>query len=383
MRAEIAEAWTGQRVPFHIELRSTGTFAGTASFDLPQLPGTLIVKTGSPVVSSEDVGEVSYFIQTHTFSLFSQQDGILEVPPITVRFSARNGFTGPAHEIDAATPAWQVTLKRPPGTDPATFLVTTRSLGITESWDPAPGEAKVGDVFKRTIVQRSPDLSGIALAPAPATAPDGFRVYPPAVEVNDDFQRGNFLGERRETLTYLVQQSGALELPALTYTWWNPERQSLESKTLPAVSLVVAAPPPVPDVATGPGLRTWLPALAALIAVATLVWQRQRIRDFIQECRKKLNPPDRVAARHLLRACRRNDAPAAARAWAAWQSASPPAFTANPELRSAVLDLQRQLFGQPEGTPWHGRILAAAFTASLKAPAHDAPRASPLPPLNP
>ena len=40
VRVPEATAWIGQRVPFFVELSARGSFAGTASFDLPQIPGT-------------------------------------------------------------------------------------------------------------------------------------------------------------------------------------------------------------------------------------------------------------------------------------------------------------------------------------------------------
>ena len=82
----------------------------------------------------------------------------------------------------------------------------------------------------------------MALAPASTTAPDGIRVYPGDAQTQDQLERGDFLGERRDTLTYLVQKPGTLELPALTYVWWNPKTEELQSTTLPAVTFEIAPP---------------------------------------------------------------------------------------------------------------------------------------------
>jgi hypothetical protein len=95
VRAPDAKAWVGQRVPFYVELRATGSFAGVANFDLPQLPGTIIMKIGNPVVSSQEIEGQSWFVQTHEFALFSQKPGRLDMPAFAVRFSSRDGFTGP------------------------------------------------------------------------------------------------------------------------------------------------------------------------------------------------------------------------------------------------------------------------------------------------
>ena len=149
-------AWIGQRVPFTIELRARGSFSGSASFDLPQVPGTLIVKIGNPVVGSKQLDGENWVVQSHEFALFSQQVGTLEIASFPVRFERREGFTGAAEAVQAETPVLKFQIERPPGSEDINFLVTTDSLELSESWEPEPGPARVGTVFKRSIVQRAP-----------------------------------------------------------------------------------------------------------------------------------------------------------------------------------------------------------------------------------
>jgi len=386
VRMAAPKAWVGQRATLYIELRAPGSFVGTANFELPQIPGTLLMKIGNPVVLSRDIEGASWFIQTHEFALFSQKAGVLEVPAFPVTFSRLEGFVGAATEVKAKTSTATIEIQRPPGSEQIGFLVTTESLEVTEAWDSPPGPSKVGAMFKRTIVQRAPNLTGMALAPAPTTAADGIKVYPGNAETNDKLERGDFLGERRETITYLLQKPGTLSLPALTYVWWNPKTQTLEFKTLPAVTFEVAAPPaassPVANVAAR---RTWPWVLAAALLVGLSVWQGRRVAGWATRFWKKLNPPDRVAARQLLRACRRNDAASAETAWNAWRDAQSVGFQPVPELRAPVLGLQRQLLGPPPATPWRGDGLARAFErhqATAKTSFSHKP-ASALPELNP
>ena len=385
MRPPEEKAWIGQRVPFFVELRARGSFSGTASFDLPQLPGTLLIKIGNPVVSSQDLEGESWFVQTHEFALFSQRPGVLDVPPIPVRFAHRDGFTGPATDVQAQSPGFTVEMQRPPGSEQIGFLITTESLDVTETWDPAPGPAEVGAVFKRTIIQRAPQLPGMALAPAPTTAPDGIRVYPGEAATNDKLERGDFLGERRETITYLMQKPGTLAVPGLNFVWWNPKTEALQSKTLPAVTFEIAPPPAAAAAKEAAATHeVWLWLLAAAFVVALLMWQRRRLAEWGTHFWKTLNPPDRVAARKLLRACREHDPASAASAWVAWRNTQALSFQPPPELRATVLEMQRFLFGPATTQSWRGGDLAQAFTESVattKSPLTHEP-ASALPYLN-
>jgi hypothetical protein len=359
IRVPEAQAWTGQRLPFYVELRARGSFAGAASFSLPEIPRTVILKVGNPVVSSQEIDGENWFVQTHEFALFSQQSGTVEIPGFEVRFGSRDGFRGPAKEQQAQVPEAQIEIRTPPGSESVGFLVTTESLDITENWEPQPGPVEVGAIFKRTIVQRAAQITGMALATAPTDAPDDVRVYPGQPEVTDKTERGDFLGERRETITYLLQKPGTFELPELSYVWWNPKTEQLQSKTLPAVTFEVAA-------ATGETINTrhdWPWLLASAIILGLGVWQRRRVAILLAQYWKKLNPPERVAARKLLRACRHHDAVAAQTAWSQWHSMQDASFRPGPELRAAVTGMQRCLFGPATAGSWRGDELARAFDA--------------------
>lgn len=374
--------WTGERAKILIELRVQGSFSGSASFDLPEVPGTLLIKIGNPVVSSKDIEGESWFVQTHEFALFSQTSGSLTIPSFPVRFEAKEGFTGDSKPVLAKTEPITLEIRRPPGSEKIPFLVTSEDLEISETWDPVPGEAKVGDVFRRTITQRSKGLTGIALMPASREAPEGVRVYEPQVETSDNTDRGTFKGERRETLTYLLQKPGAITLPELTYTWWNPKSESLQSKALPAVTAQVAAPPSIAEPVAAS--RRWVICLVAIGLLLVLLSQRARIAAAFRKLSQILDPPDRVAARHLRRACRRDDAAATERAWNEWLSAVGRDFKPDSELLTAVLGMQRILFGPTSECSWNGEVFYDAFAKNLKVrgSAEGLPEDSVLPPLN-
>jgi hypothetical protein len=343
-----ARAWTGQRLAFFVELRAPGSFAGSASFSLPEIPRTVILKIGNPIVSSREIDGESWFVQTHEFAVFSQQSGTVEIPGFEVRFGSRDGFTGPVTEKQLAVPGARLEIRRPPGSENLGFLVTTDLFEVTEAWEPRPGPAEVGAVFKRTIVQRAAQMTGMALAVAPTEGPDGVRVYPDQPELTDKTERGEFLGERRETLTYLLQTPGSIELPALTYVWWNPDDEELLSKTLPAVTVDVAALPGISASTDKLSVRrAWPWLLAAGLVLGLGVWQRRRITISLAQFWKRLNPPEDRAARRLLRACRRHDPAAAQTAWNQWCNTQDAGFRAGPELLAAILEMQRPIFGLP------------------------------------
>lgn len=388
VRISQKSAWVGQRVSIFVELRTPGSFTGSASFDWPKIPGTLVMKIGSPVVGSREIDGTSWFVQTHEFALFSQRSGTLEVPQFPVRFSGRSGFTGPVTDVQAKCPGFNIDIRRPPGSEHIAFLISTESFNVHETWSPPPGPAIVGAVFKRTITQRAQQLPAMALAPAPSAASDGLRTYVGDITNNDKLERGDFLGERQETITYLVQQPGTLTLPQITYTWWNPTTTTLMSTVLPAITFdvteaVISRSATLTDQSSGPWLLVAM-LLVAILLAGLVIWQWPLLFAWGAKIRGRLTSPDRTAARKLLTACRKNNASAAYTAWSAWLKTQRGQPELLPELRKDVLDVQRQVFGPVSDTSWNGDSLRQSFA---RQPAMNdwrpADTTSVLPPMNP
>ncbi|WP_161604260.1 BatD family protein [Roseiconus nitratireducens] len=377
------QVWQGQRASFVVQLRSPGPFAGAASFTIPQVARTVIVKIGTPVVSSEQIEGDTWFTQDHEFVLFTQQSGRVEVPEFEVRFGSRDGFTGPVSEQIQKVPPVTFDVQAPPGADELGFLVTTDQIQVSQSWDPQPGKAKVGDVYHRTITQSADQVTGMALAPPPTTVPDGLRIYADSPEVSDRTERGAFSGTRRDRLTYVIQEPGTLTLPAIKYVWWNPKTKQYGSQTLPAATFEVAPPPPVGSTPATRSTFPWQIRIGlAVAAAALLVWQRRRIQMAARRWWQRLNPPTRAARRAVLRAAAANDPVAAETAWLRWQNLQPQPVRTSATLQQAVSELHRQRYGGNAAGTWNGQPLQQAFRDHLTRQERDIDQPDPLPQLN-
>jgi len=373
-------AWSGQRVPFFISLRAGGPFVGTAQFDLPQLPGVLLLKIGAPVLGTCTGDSGNCFVQTHEFALFAQRAGPLDLPPIAVRFASRERFDGPALETQGKTTPVRIVVQRPPGSEGLAFVATTPELAVSESWDPDPAQARVGTVLTRRIVQRASDLPAMALSPPPAATVTGVRIYVAEPQARDRLERGEFLGERQDTLSYLLQRPGRVTLPAIDYLWWNPDTATLDRATLPALAIEVQ--PADGSIAAGRRAQARLWWLAAALAVLSLaLLQRGRAARW----RVRVAEPERHARRALRRACARDDAQSAWTAWERWLACREGAIPAEAALRAEATVLEACLFGRTAPQPWQGAALLRALDAELRAArrAPGTPQPSALPPLNP
>jgi hypothetical protein len=280
--------WPGQRQIFYVKLYTTTSFAGSTRFELPMVPGMLIMENEDrPLLGTEKIDGVSYIFKQHEIALFPQRAGSLTVPSFTVEF----GFHGPENKVaqqSFTTNELQFIVKKIPGADSQRPVITTTSLHVDDHWHPVPGTAKVGDAFTRTITMTADDLPGMAFPPLNVRKIEGMGLYTKQPQVADEMQRSEFTGKRIETISYVCEQEGTFTVPEVQIQWWNPKTESLQNIVLEALELKVAANPllqkekPVDSKVSGDARFFWKWTVSVLLfsalAGTAFIWQRRRMK---------------------------------------------------------------------------------------------------------
>ncbi len=392
--APTAPVWVGQRAPIDVTLLTAGTFAGAPVFELPRIPGAVLMRMSDhPVLGTETIDGVEYTVQHHDLALFAMRPGVFDVPPFAVRVAFTPALAAPPVQHRLTTPPLRIDARMPPGAENLPGLVSTTALTLDATWSPAtPAAARVGDAFTRTITRSAPDVPGMVFPPLPAAAPDGLAAYPRPAVVRDRSERGEFTGTRIEAVTYVCERPGRVTLPALAVPWWDVEHQTLETATVPAVTFEVGRAP------MSPVARRWLAGLAGvtLLLVGIAAWRgRHALRAAWRRRRAWYEASERGRFAHLEHTCRGGDAAAAYNALLAWLGCLHPrggpatieddllARQPDPELRRRVGELEAVVLGG--ATDWDGGALAGALRRARRAlRARERPAGIPsLPALNP
>ncbi len=406
--------WVGERVPLYVDLFVQGRFSGTPRFNVPEIPGMIVIQVEErPVVGTESRHGVSYVYQRHEFALFPERAGTFAVPPFEVRFASVEALGGARTEHLLTTRGVAVTARMPPGAGGMRILVSTRDLRVRQSWEPPVEEAtpRVGDAFRRRIVMRGSDVPAMLLPPLPFPAVEGLGVYPREAEVRDRMDRGVFVGERIETVTYVCERPGTVEIPAMTVRWFDLSEERLREERIPGVTLEVSENPAL---AAGAGgilrglLPPWVVLLGGgLVGLVLLVaagirrsWWAGAVEP-VRAWRMRRADAERAAFRRFRRACRAGRPEEAYRHLVAWLdrvSPAPGALTVerfvgavgDPVLEEEVRRLHEALFsaedrGGHEGG-WSGRGLYRAVAVARRRVRRRRRRPTGrrgLPPLNP
>jgi len=385
--ASIGEAetfWVGQRIPFYVKLKTGKWFTGTPKFYLPEIPGVLVLKIEErPVLGSETIDETSYTTQQHEFALFVRRTGTIVLPGFDVSFSSAGASFGKSiqHKLKTAELRFQV--KMPPGAGTLSNIISTTHLEVNESWEPQPEAAKVGDAFTRTIKLKAPHIPGMAFPPLPVKKSEGLGIYTKKPVVQDQMERGDFIGERIETITYVCEKEGKIELPGLVFSWWDVNNREFHQIKLNPVILEVAAnpqfstageqetgaqtqpgPEPFPWWAAGIGL------LVVIILVLLIIFRRFLILRF-KERQAARRESEAAYFKRFKKACRSGSAADVMQALMTWldrnniegKTARLETFVSqanDPGLAKQVLSLETNLYALKRKGAWNGKTLYRA-----------------------
>lgn len=325
----------GQKILVAVDLYSPTFFSGVPRFDLPEVSGMVIMKVpGRPVMSSEQFGDDYYSVQRHEFFIYPQRAGKFNVPPFPVQFGVAGvGMAKPTRHTLKTTPL-TFQAKMPPGAEHLATLISANDLEVKESWSNRPESPMVGDAFSRVISFRAPDIPGMAFPPIPPMKVPGLAIYPDAARVNDKTFRGNLVGERSETITYVCETEGKILIPALVFHWWELSSGRLKRIEFPAVELNVAPDPdlvqanvavPPPEQETRDRL-SWLIVAGLLLPLVVLFLLRHRIAAMSQRRRERHLASEDYAFARLVTACRQQDPALTLKLFWHWMERLPPEF---------------------------------------------------------
>ncbi len=340
--------WVGQKIPFYVDLLSPGFFSGTPKFDLPEISGVLVMKIPErPVMGTEEIEGQSYTRQRHEFVLFSQRQGQVDIPSFTVRFGVSGQAGASPKEISLKTSPLTLTPKMPPGAEKLSVLISTRDLKVTERWSPEPKEAKQGDAFTRTITFQAPDIPGMAFAPLPEININGIGIYAETPVVNDRIERGDFIGERTETISYVMESSGKMTIPAMSFHWFDIASETLKTEELPEVTFKVspsiAGPSSGQPSGAGSFKMIFIMGIVLLTFAGGVLWRwRRYLTAYIKSWQKYQAESESGYFKQLITACRKNEPQAVLNALMKWVD------RVNPDRQAATLGGFVEIWGDPE-----------------------------------
>jgi Ca-activated chloride channel family protein len=294
------EALVGQRVILRVEVLGKDGWANLSRMDNFEAPGALIFQVQTQGSRIQDtVAGSSYTGQRYELFLYPQRAGEIRIAPVAAEVSVRSwGLNAGETMHPVELPEFTLSARYPPGMENLPGLVTTTSLGARQTWEPEQTSVRVGDAIQRHVEFSARDVPGMAFPPLAHADIPTVAIYPGEPETTDQTDRGALSGKRRESVTYIFEQSGTVALPSVIVNWWDLSDNSLKQIELPGRIFEVEPNPAAAGLAIQPGtgekppgkvFRSVLVVLAGLLVIGALgrkytikawrKWQERRLQS--------------------------------------------------------------------------------------------------------
>ena len=384
--------WVGEKLELHLELWSNALSFSDQWFVLPEVQGAFLLQAESSALKlSEKRNGNDWQGLRYSFQLYPQRAGKLSVPSFGVRFAAREAYGTPEQHFEFVTPVLSVEARLPPGANATGLVVSSTDFSMQAEWDPfledgAVVGLKVGDALTLEIRREAADVPGMVFTPLKFAEQKGLGIYPGNPRVEDKVARGDLVGRRLDSVTFVCELAGVYQLPEIRFQWWNPQRETLSEQVVPAVEIRVADNPAfatAPVVADGGPVAALRWVIIAIIVAIPAYWLTRRYGPHllnachgVLEERRKSEP---WVFRWALKACASGDASAAYNAINEWlvhpamkpSGAAGSALTLSrlarechdAELEKEARALQQALVSGTTATggSWQGKKMAAAL----------------------
>lgn len=309
------EAWVGQKTALLVDVLVADGWAQIKKINAGEVENAYLLHMETQGTRlSETIDGVAYTGQRYEVMLFATKGGVINIPPIPVEVEVKTwGTDGESKVLQMQTPATKLDAKLPPGVENYQNLVSTTDLIASQSWEPETKELTVGGAIKRVINLQADDLPGMAFRPIGFADIPGVGIYPNEPSVTNEFGRGSLKGSRVESVSYIFEQSGNVEIPAIEVVWWDVENEELKRAELPgreiniAISAATTTGKQSPDSVTTRTVQ-WPLLIALLIIFGVLLFYRSRILEYLTNWKKERQETESAYFSRIMKSVRSGDA---------------------------------------------------------------------------
>jgi hypothetical protein len=354
----------------------------------------VIEPLGDPRQYQTRIADRSYLVLEQQFALYPQRSGQLDIPPVLgeVRLPSRSSFdpfnTGGEIRRIRSQPL-TLDVKPIPADLAGEYWLPADRVELREKWPEDLGGLVAGEPITRSIQLIADGVTAAQLPEIELQPIDGIKQYPDQPLLRDERSSQGMRALRAQKVALIPGSAGVYRVPPIAVKWWNRATETVETATLPARELVIAAAAengagePQSTTSTTASAQSadageaagssnfwlWLSLLLACgWGASALYWWFASRRAQRTELPVNKAVSLRAAGSELRQACENNDAAAARAALLPWgQALLAPRDVVNlhaleqylgEEFRQEIEALNQSLYAAG-GASWQGQALWA------------------------
>jgi len=228
-----------QQINLNIEIATNKRFSGGMQIEHFEIPDAIVLQREKFALNStrNETG-VNWIIQQWTLVIYPQRRGVFNVPAIPLRLSVV-GEDGKVVQGEVFTQPFEFNATLPESVKINDSWVATNRFSIKEGFNKSIDQLVVGDALIRTINLSADNLPAMMLPEVIMEDIQGLAIYPGIPQLIDTANRGEYLAQRIQTITYVFEQAGDYTLPAQRFYWWNLNTQTYDHIDLEAHTMTI------------------------------------------------------------------------------------------------------------------------------------------------
>ncbi|MGJ8584197.1 MAG: hypothetical protein ACSHXD_08905 [Marinosulfonomonas sp.] len=234
------QIFVGQTVRLWVEITTPGTVSTPPQYPELKVDGAISLLPEQLGVNFTD-RETGNAGLSQRYVIIPQRPGQMDVPSFQVSIGITRDGTEQPLTLDV-TPA-PIDVVLPDGVEGLDRVVTTSDMTVTEKYDQEATGLKVGDALERQVTIVAGGTFALALPEVTFEQVEGTKIYPAQPQLSDQTNRGSYEATRIDAATYVFQKAGAVQLPEIKVSWFDPEKKAVQETVLPALDIEVAPNP--------------------------------------------------------------------------------------------------------------------------------------------
>ncbi len=236
----------GQPLVINIEVATNRWFAKGTQIKGFELADTIILANSEISINgTKNIDGQTWSTQTREITLYPRRHGEYILASITVQISVNTENNGIVEGAIKTKPQ-HFTISLPKALANVEHFIVSPLVKLVvstnnESNGDDGGEKNyaIGDAITQTITITAQDAPAMTIPPIQREEMLGLSIYQNTPQVFDKSNRGDLLGTRIESFTYIFEQAGKYEIPEQMIFWWDTNNNELQEIVIPSLTFNV------------------------------------------------------------------------------------------------------------------------------------------------
>lgn len=232
----------GQPIVIAIEIATKRWFAKGTEIKSFELADTIILANSDISINgSKRVNGQTWSTQTREITLYPRRQGNYDLPAIEMQVSVNTENDGVVEGTINTVPQ-RFTISLPEALSKVENFIVSPQVNLEVSIDNQNNNENnylIGSAITQTITVTAQSAPAMMIPPILRTELTGLSIYQKTPQVFDETNRGELIGTRIETFTYIFEQSGKYEIPDQVIFWWDTSNNELQEIIIPSLLFIV------------------------------------------------------------------------------------------------------------------------------------------------